>query len=219
MIAPATASPSGTGGARRSGGALVAARAWGVALVATAPAGALHGAAHGMHVPLGSLAVALVIAAAIAAPLVGRPFRSRRAGRIRSAIAITASQLFFHGFFAVATAPIGAGGHHDHSATATRDALAAAAHGPAAVLDAPMLLAHAGAAAVATVALWYGEALLRGIITAGREALRGALRLGRGLDGLHLPQPPRLRAFGELLPLLAQRTAASRFGRGPPLLA
>lgn len=224
----AAATPSGAAApARRLDGRLIAARAWGMALIATVPAGALHGVAHGMHVPLASLAVAFVIAAAIAAPLVGVRFRSRRAGRIRAAVAITASQLFFHGFFTIATAPIGGteGGHahHAHGDAAVRDALAGHAahdHGPAAALDQSMLAAHLAAAALTTAALWYGEALLRGIVDAGRQALTGAARLARVvLAGIRLPQPPRIRPVGALLPLLAQRHALVLQGRGPPALA
>lgn len=207
--------------ARRGGAVLL--RGWFVAAAATVPAAALHGLAHGAQPSLAVVLVALVLAAALAVPLVGR-----RWSRWRSAAAVTLSQLCFHLIFAIDGGLHGVSAHsgHHHSVEETaaqiRTGLASASAPAASIPDHGagwMLVAHLVAALFSTLLFWYGyDCIMRVASWAHGVAVRvwdalapvqiGVIRL------LSLRQYVSFRR-----PLaIAQWIIRTRRGRAPPVL-
>lgn len=207
----------------RPSGRTILARVWGIALVTTVPAGVLHGVAHGHTPPLIAYAVAFAIAAAISAPIVASGAGTDRSRRRRTAAAIIASQAFFHVFFAIATTPLGAalgGGHAHHGdPAAARAALTSFAPSEAASFDGTMFAAHALAAVVTIAAVRYGEALLTGIVTAGRRGVSRLAGLRTALAGMQLPAAPKLPVVARVVRPLQAHCAGLLQGRAPPAFA
>ncbi|WP_176386743.1 hypothetical protein [Gulosibacter sp. 10] len=200
---------------RHSGrGPRMLARGWALAVVATAPAAALHGAAHGHDPEPAVLLVAVVLAAAISVPLIGRRF-----SRLRSALAILSSQALFHAFFTATdlsgvSAP-GVDTHAHHFETGALHLVAPAAE----AAGGWMLGAHL-LAALATVGLvWYGEALLRRILRGCHAAVDRLVRLVRTAGPRPIPAARPRTGFGTLIRPLSARTAEAIRRRGPPALA
>ena len=220
-------SSPGTTSAHR--GAMRVWRALGVAVVATVPAGVLHGVAHGHTPALEAFALGILLTLALATPLVGRTARNRRTARIRSGLAIGGSQAIFHVLFSVVTGGVGTGlggGQHlHHDPEAIRAALAGASSASVldqahATLTPAMLAAHALAAALTIGAVWYGEQLLAGILDAGAQQLAALGRLVARVRTAAAPSAPaRLVIATDLAPRIGLRLAATLPGRAPPLAA
>ncbi|MGO1544002.1 MAG: hypothetical protein ACTHXA_06640 [Gulosibacter sp.] len=205
--------------ASRANGPLTLARGWGLGVVATVPAALFHGIAHGNTPEPIALGVAIVIAAAISVPLVGRKFT-----RVRSGAAIFASQALFHTFFAMAgTGSVTVSGdtsaHAHHHGSGHFD-LTVASSGAVIGVDVWMLLAHLAAAVITVGCVWYGEALLRSLVHALGTAVTKIGEWGSVVDATRaLPRVPRIRVDTALIRPLAARVFALVQGRGPPVLA
>lgn len=182
-------------------------RAAGISSVATLIAAVSHtlGGGAAPH-PLLIIAVSTLLTP-LCAVLVGvRPSRSRVAA------AVLLSQAAFHVLFQALGAPTGSaavvGGHAHHVAL---DALGPLS--PVAGVDAAMLCAHIVAAALTTVLIWHGEALLRGVAHWFQALL---LRVVLGAPAEHR-RPAPLRSL--VVRPSAAAVSAAVFRRGPPVLA
>jgi hypothetical protein len=156
------------------------------------------------------IAASAVLAAPVATALVGG-----RLSAVRMAASVLAAQVVFHVVFAlfgtdsgIVYTATGPSAHHSMMAMHT----GAAISGHAMLLDPPMLLAHAIAAAATVVLLHRGESLLRALA-------RGVRRL---LPALPMPAPTlgRTAAPVAVSARIAPSTlfASDLSRRGPPLL-
>lgn len=209
----------------RRGGVAALLRGWFVAIAATVPAAALHGAAHGAIPSYAAIIVGIVAAAAIAVPLVGKKW-----SRWRSAAAISVAQTCYHAMFALDGGMMqitdSGTGHHHHSAVETasqlRAGLAAMGSGHAShgANDGWMLAAHALAAVVSTLLFWYGYACIIGVAQFAGGIAAFVLRAltPAMLGAIRIPAvPATFTAYRRQL--YAQWVARGIRGRGPPALA
>ena len=182
-------------------------RAAAVSSVATLLAATSHtfGGGAAPH-PLLILAVATLLTP-LSALLVG-------AGQSRSrvAAAVFVGQAAFHLLFQALGSPTGADtvgtvGHVHHLDLALLGPAA-----PAASSGAIMLLAHAGAAAITTLLVWHGEALLRTVV----RWVEAMVQRAAAIAPAEHPRPPRLRST--LLPSFDAAVSADVLRRGPPAL-
>ncbi len=193
-------------------------RGWLAALAATSPAALSHGLADGHAVAPLPLAVALVLAACVCVPLVGR-----RISKLRMTTAVLASQALFHGLFAIAghCSPLqlaDVAGHAHHGTGLDAYTLAAMAEHaqPVVAPSLLMLFGHLAAAVLTLAALWYAERLARAILS---TAFNVVARL------VALLTPVRPISAARMLPVATNSTGwptvhAPRLGglRGPPVL-
>ena len=182
-------------------------RAAAVSSVATLIAAVSHtlGGGSAPH-PLLILAVATLLTP-VCALLVGA-----RASRTRVAAAVLFAQAVFHMLFQVLGSPTGSTvasspGHAHHL-----DLSLLAPSAPVAAADATMLGAHIVAAALTTVLVLHGEALLRAVARWFQALL---LRAVLGAPVEH-PRPGTLRSF--LLPPFDDAVSTGVSRRGPPSL-
>lgn len=194
-------------------------RGWAMAAFATVPAAALHGGVDG-HTPSAiTLVVATVLSAAVCVPLVGKRFT-----RVRSGVAILASQALFHTFFSMTgtgTVTVsGAGGAHAHHAMHGPLEVTVAGTGAGLQITAWMITAHVLAALITVGLAWYAEALVRGILSAVGTAVTNLATLASvGSATFALPKPARILAAGNLTQPIASRVAELVQGRAPPVWA
>lgn len=190
-------------------------RGWAMATVATVPAAALHGGVHG-HAPTAlTLLVAIALSAAVCVPLVGKKFT-----RFRSGAAIFASQALFHTFFSMTgtgevTVVAATSGHAHHAMQGPIDI---SVSGAGMDVTMWMLAAHVVAALITVGLVWYGEALVRGILGAVKSAVANlsALVLVAGAT-LALSPRTRIHVRGDEPRLIASRVAELIQGRAPPV--
>lgn len=210
-------------------GPMMLIRGWAMAAVATVPAAALHGGADG-HTPSAiTLLVATVLSAAVCVPLIGKKFT-----RVRSGAAILASQALFHTFFsmtgtghATVTSSGGTGAHSHHAmhsalqVTVSENAVGSSSVGSSAAgmhASAWMIAAHVIAALITVGLVWYGESLVRSILSAVGTAVANLSSLaGIARANLALPTAPRIQPAGVLPRPIASRVAELVQGRAPPV--
>jgi hypothetical protein len=176
------------------------------AWTATVIAATAHTLAGGGAPPPLLVAVVGLLAAPLAVALVGR-----RPSSWRVAIIVVASQAMFHGAFVLASSATGGTTMPAHAHGAM---LAAPAHSMVSALpEPPMLLGHLIAAAATTLALFYGERMLRALGRGIHRLLARAETVVASATTLRRVRPvPSRRAYPlRSIPL----TALSR--RGPPV--
>lgn len=168
-------------------------RGWAAAGFATFVAALSHTFAGGGAPGLLAIVVSLAFAGIICIGLTGDA-----ASTWRMSVSVVASQLVFHGLFALtgAAGSTGAtlverepaGAHHHALALSVVSSAPAAPHAVHAYLGSSMLVAHALAAIVTIVALRHGEGALRGLLSTARLAVR---ILFARLAGAIAPRSPR----------------------------
>lgn len=192
-------------------------RGWAMAVVATVPAASLHGGVDGHSPSALTLLVATVLAAAICVPLVGKKFT-----RVRSGAAILASQALFHTFFSMTgtghvTVTGATSGHSHHVGHTSIDI---AVTGATVEVSSWMVAAHFAAALITVGLVWYGESLLRGVLSAFGAVVTNISTLAGVVRGNFAP--PRLTSFPAVWHRtrpIAARVAQLVQGRAPPVCA
>ncbi|MGY6497732.1 MAG: hypothetical protein ACXIUP_05845 [Microcella sp.] len=181
-----------------------------VALVAVVAAAAAHAAAGGGIASAPTLALALLIGVPLGMLVVGR-----RVTLARASAGVVIDQAIFHGFFTFFGPAGGAdavAGHAHHGV-----ALSALDAGPAAAAlgFTPMLASHAGAAAIALLALIVGrDAIARALDSLTRTVLRAF----ETPVAVPAPSPAAPAVAVEHRPCtLAQRAVRAHPHRGPPV--
>lgn len=152
-------------------------RGWVAAGFATFVAAISHTFAGGGTPGLLAIVVSLAFAGIICIGLTGAA-----ASTWRTSVSVVASQLVFHGLFALTGASgrtgttlveqDAAGPHHHALALSVVSSATVAPHAVHAYLGSAMLVAHALAAIVSIVALRHGEGALRGLLATARLAVR-----------------------------------------------
>lgn len=168
-------------------------RGWVAAGFATFVAAFSHTVAGGGTPGLLAIVVSLAFAGIICIGLT-----TAAASTWRTSVSVVASQLVFHGLFALTGAARStgatvleqqaAGAHHHALALSVVSSTAAAPHAVHAVLGSTMLVAHALAALATILALRHGEDAVRGLLAAARLAVRSLIAR---LAGAIAPTSPR----------------------------
>jgi hypothetical protein len=152
-------------------------RGWAAAGFATFVAALSHTLAGGGTPGLLAIVVSLAFAGIICIGMTGAT-----ASTWRTSVSVVASQLVFHGLFAL-TGPTGTAattlveqapgaGHHHALALSVVTSAPSASHALHSTLDGGMLAAHVLAAIATIVALRHGEDALRKLLTTARLAVR-----------------------------------------------
>ncbi|CAG7844946.1 hypothetical protein USB125703_01199 [Pseudoclavibacter triregionum] len=203
------------GHARAGGAGRALARGWSAAAIAVVPAAASHGIAGGHAVAPIVLLVALVLAAAVCVPLVGRSL-----SRVRLVAAVLASQAGLHllyacgaGASAAVDGPMGGHVHGPGLAPEAAGAIAAAA-GHAAPVDGPMLVAHLVAAVVTVAGLLRAERLAAALVRAAEGLAAAIARLAEVVPAL--PISARAARPAAAPAVLVRRAPSADPARGPP---